>query len=159
VKSSEVANFEYNAAISRGDGAYLLEQEKPDIFRAKVGNIPPGVEVLITIKYVAEMKDELDKMRFLVPTYIAPRYGFLKFVSNLGSGVGPYKFSINVNCVSVHGIASIESPSHEISIQQAGNITSIGLKQGEEYLEKDFLLIFGYSNPHEPKIILESNFY
>ena len=67
---------EYDAAIARGDGAYLLEEKKADIFKVKVGNIPPGERVKIKITYVAEMKSELTdlKKRFLLPTVIAPRY-------------------------------------------------------------------------------------
>ena len=69
-------NREYRAAISRGDGAYLLEEKKADIFKLKVGNIPPGESVKIKITYVAEMKSELTdlKKRFILPTVIAPRY-------------------------------------------------------------------------------------
>jgi len=63
VKSKNQAKVEYNQAIQRGDGAYLLEQDKPDIFQAKVGNIPPGDIVSISIKYVAEIQNELEKIR------------------------------------------------------------------------------------------------
>src|SRR4026208_1597206 len=44
----------YNEAIRFGHGAYLLDQERPDVFTASIGNIPPGQEVSIRITYVSE---------------------------------------------------------------------------------------------------------
>jgi hypothetical protein len=86
---------EYNAAIARGETAALLEQDKRDIFRQKVGNIPPHSRVNIRITCqcartrdeislaltrafvadVADLKVEADgAIRFILPTSVAPRY-------------------------------------------------------------------------------------
>jgi len=200
VKEKQQAQQEYNQAVSRGDGAYLLEQginrspfsplylctfvpfvvdsfgflvgfshflsfavssvAKADIFRARIGNIPPGVEVSISLKYVAEMKNELEKVRFLLPTYIAPRYtpAFTEAApSGPTASYTPYNLSINVTAVSAAGFASIESPSHAISSTITGNVASIGLDRGVTELTKDFLVVVGYTNPHEPKVVLEDN--
>jgi hypothetical protein len=53
----------------------VLEQDKRDIFRQKVGNIPPRSRVNIRITYVADLKVEADgAIRFVLPTTVAPRY-------------------------------------------------------------------------------------
>jgi len=162
-KPKQQARQEYQQAINRGDGAYLLEEDKPDIFRAKVGNILPGTEVSITIKYVAEIKNELDKIRFFIPTHIAPRYTPAYTLANqvvnapASSPFANYKLGINVTCVSAGGISSIESPSHLIAANINGNMASIGLDAGVMSLDKDFVLLIGYSQPHEPKVVLEDN--
>jgi len=163
VKPKQQARQEYQQAINRGDGAFLLEEDKPDIFRAKVGNILPGSEVSITIKYVAEIKNELDKIRFFIPTHIAPRYTPAYTPANqvvnapASSPFANYKLGINVTCVSAGGISSIESPSHLIAANINGNMASIGLDAGVMSLDKDFVLLIGYSQPHEPKVVLEDN--
>eukprot|EP01102_Stenamoeba_stenopodia_P005495 TRINITY_DN1620_c0_g2_i1.p1 TRINITY_DN1620_c0_g2~~TRINITY_DN1620_c0_g2_i1.p1 ORF type:complete len:1025 (-),score=271.61 TRINITY_DN1620_c0_g2_i1:66-3068(-) len=74
VKEKQQAKAEYNAAIKRGDGAYLLEQEKADIFQVSVGNIPASTRVNIKITYVVELESDGDYVRFTLPTTIAPRY-------------------------------------------------------------------------------------
>ncbi len=43
-------------AVSEGHGAYLLDEEKPDVFTVSVGNLPPGADVLIKITYVTELE-------------------------------------------------------------------------------------------------------
>ena len=55
VKEKEQARREYRAAIEQGKGAYLLEEEKPDVFTVRVGNLPPRADVLIKITYVTEL--------------------------------------------------------------------------------------------------------
>eukprot|EP01102_Stenamoeba_stenopodia_P013992 TRINITY_DN4606_c0_g1_i3.p1 TRINITY_DN4606_c0_g1~~TRINITY_DN4606_c0_g1_i3.p1 ORF type:complete len:764 (-),score=185.45 TRINITY_DN4606_c0_g1_i3:796-3087(-) len=74
VKEKQQAKREYKEAIQRGDGAYLLEQEKADIFQIFVGNIPPATRVNIKITYVVELEAEEDFVKFILPTTIAPRY-------------------------------------------------------------------------------------
>jgi len=159
-KEKNEARAEYNQAVSRGDGAYLLEQEKADIFKAKVGNIPSGCEVSVSVKYVAEIKNELDKIRFVVPTNVAPRYapyGGPSPVTSGSQGYTPYKLSLSVTCVTQGGFSSIESPSHTISTSINGNMASIGLDRGVTELDKDFVLLIGYTNPHEPKVVIEED--
>jgi len=165
VKSKKEARKEYKEAVKKGDGAYLLEQDRPDIFRTKIGNIPPGATVQISIKYVAEIKNELEKTRFVIPMVIAPRYQ-----SNFGEGeknredVAPTSSaavttSIKATCVSPNGISSLESPSHRISTQMENQSTFGIVTLAEEVtaLEKDFVLLISYAKPHEPKAVLEEN--
>ncbi len=55
VKEREDAFKKYDEAIERGDGAFLLDEERPDVFQASVGNLPPGKEVLLKLTYVREL--------------------------------------------------------------------------------------------------------
>jgi hypothetical protein len=75
VREKQEARAEYNAAIARGETAALLEQDKPDVFKQKIGNIPPHSRVNIRITYVTDLKVEADgSIRFFLPTAVAPRY-------------------------------------------------------------------------------------
>jgi len=64
----------YVAAIASGQGGYLLEQKKADVFEMSVGNLTPGLEVKIRITYVAQLEQEDGVVRFVIPTTVAPRY-------------------------------------------------------------------------------------
>src|SRR5512141_1066388 len=45
----------YDDALEDGHGAFLLDEHRPDVFQASVGNLPPGQEVLLKITYVTEL--------------------------------------------------------------------------------------------------------
>jgi len=168
-KEKEQAQREYNAAIARGDGAYLLEEKKADIFKVKVGNIPPGQQVKIKITYVAEMKSELSdlKKRFLLPSVVAPRYTpppnwqsspsdreFEQPMTGAGKG---YHLSINMSLYMMSDIVSIESPTHIISRTINGRTGSVGFSNGSEQMDKDLIVNIEVSQPHEPRVCLELN--
>jgi hypothetical protein len=63
------------AAVAAGQGAFLLEQKKPDIFQMSVGNLLPGQSVQIRVTYIQILEAERPgTYRFLLPTTVAPRY-------------------------------------------------------------------------------------
>lgn len=43
-------------AVSEGHGAYLMDEEKPEVFTVSVGNLPPKCDALIKITYVTELE-------------------------------------------------------------------------------------------------------
>jgi von Willebrand factor A domain-containing protein 5 len=153
--------------VRRGDGAYLLEEKKPDIFKILVGNIPSGERVKIKITYVAEMKSEVSdlKKRFLLPTVVAPRYTpphnwqsnplDREFESPMTGARDGYQFSINMSLYMMSDIISITSPTHH-SISKTFNGThgSVGFSQ---QLHEDFIVNIEVAKPHEPRVCLEIN--
>ncbi|CAF1257536.1 unnamed protein product, partial [Didymodactylos carnosus] len=58
VKEKEQAKKEYREAIEKDYGAYLMDQEQPEVFSVSVGNLPPNCEVVIKITYVVELAIE-----------------------------------------------------------------------------------------------------
>ncbi|GES73071.1 von Willebrand factor A domain-containing protein DDB_G0267758-like [Rhizophagus clarus] len=84
VKEAKEAAKEYTEVIQKGHGVYLLESESEDVFQCSVGNITSGQIVVIKITYVTELKhdSESEKIRFVLPTNIAPRYGSSEYSSS-----------------------------------------------------------------------------
>ena len=74
VKEREEAFRMYDDAMERGDGAFLLDEERPDVFQASIGNLPPGKEVLVKLTYVTELVVSDGGLRFSIPTTVSPRY-------------------------------------------------------------------------------------
>lgn len=72
VKEKEQAHREYKEAIAQGHGAYLMDEETPDVFTVSVGNLPPGAHVLIKITYVAELVVDGEDVVFSLPGSVAP---------------------------------------------------------------------------------------
>jgi Ca-activated chloride channel family protein len=74
VKEREEAFRTYDDALTNGHGAALVEQERPNVFTANVGNLLPGEDVKIEITWVMKVAGDEGALRLFVPTLVAPRY-------------------------------------------------------------------------------------
>jgi Ca-activated chloride channel homolog len=74
VKEREEAFQAYDDAITAGHGAALVEQERPNVFTASVGNLLPGEETIIEIEYLERVQADEGALRLMIPTLVAPRY-------------------------------------------------------------------------------------
>ena len=67
----------YDDAVDSGRAAMLLEEDDAsgDIFRCRVGNLPPGAEAAIKFAYVIELcLSPEGAVVFVLPTQLNPRY-------------------------------------------------------------------------------------
>lgn len=74
VKEREAAFRDYDDAMEAGHGAFLLDEERPDVFTASLGNLKPRSRVVLTLTYVTELGTEGLAARFTLPTTVSPRY-------------------------------------------------------------------------------------
>ena len=76
IKEKNEAIREYNQSILQGDNPFLMEEIDGNIFTCCIGNVLPKSEITITIKYVIELKTEIDcsNIRINVPMTIMPKY-------------------------------------------------------------------------------------
>ncbi|AWP13565.1 putative poly [Scophthalmus maximus] len=72
VKEKETARKEYRQAVEKGHGAYLMDQDAPDVFTISVGNLPPGASVLIKVTFVSELIVRDGSILFSLPGSVAP---------------------------------------------------------------------------------------
>lgn len=77
VKPKGKAHQEYDKATASQKVATLLDEHTPEIFEARLGNIPPAAPVRIDITYINQLKPDVAGKGLLltIPTSIAPRYG------------------------------------------------------------------------------------
>jgi len=68
------AREEYDRAISAGQRASIAEQERPDVFTMRVGNILPGERVSVTLTLAGPLPVEDGAATFRFPLVVAPRY-------------------------------------------------------------------------------------
>ncbi|KAM4700272.1 protein mono-ADP-ribosyltransferase PARP4 isoform 2-T2 [Discoglossus pictus] len=71
VKEKKQAHKEYRTAIREGHGAYLMDQDAPDVFTVSVGNLPPNATVIIKITYIMELEFKYGLLRFYIPGKLA----------------------------------------------------------------------------------------
>jgi len=166
VKEREAAFERYDDALVEGHGAYLLDQERPDVFTARIGNLLPGKEALVRITYVAELGLEGDDLRFVLPTTVSPRYAPAEDRKGVGSSPAeavnppvlwhvPYGLELTVRLEMPSAIRGLESPSHPLGIELDGASATVRLGERRTSLDRDFVLLVKLQQPHEPRAWLE----
>ncbi|GII24315.1 VIT domain-containing protein [Planosporangium mesophilum] len=68
------AREEYDRAIAAGKRASIAEEERPDVFTMRVGNIRPGERVSVELSLVGPLPYADGAATFRFPLVVAPRY-------------------------------------------------------------------------------------
>lgn len=181
VKERGKAKDIIDATMAEGDNVGLLTQppEASDMFTIRIGNVQEGESIFVEIAYIGELKhdDDIEGIRFTIPTMIAPRYGHTESiippcVAGLAGAmtIPDNRIRITIDIVLPAGtyIKGIESPSHLIAVSmgtistaaQAApvmNKASATLSQKAAVLEKDFVLFIHLKDPETPKALLETH--
>lgn len=164
IEEREKAFERYDDAIAEGHGAVLLDQEKPTIFIASVGNIMPGTEAVISITYVAELPVADDGIRFCIPTTVSPRYVpagadpvSADRISPPYALKVPYGLSLNIEITESEELSEVLSPSHKILVSKEPNRWVIMLRDGETCLDRDFILDIILMAAKEPVSLVQEH--
>uniref|UniRef100_A0A8C3F5T3 VWFA domain-containing protein n=1 Tax=Chrysemys picta bellii TaxID=8478 RepID=A0A8C3F5T3_CHRPI len=131
-----------------------------------LGNLPPGEEAALTLRYVCELPLEPDgATRYLLPAMLRPRYtqipqnqcGSLqvpqRFLWEL-----PYTLSLSITLQLPHGIDRVLSNCSLTPLSyRAGNQTTaqVSLAQAPPW-DRDMELLVHYAEPHKPSAVLEA---
>jgi len=166
VEEREKAFETYDEALAVGNGAYLLDEERADVFAASVGNLPPGGEAVLRITTVSELPLEGDAIRFTLPTTIAPRYAPAEDRKGVGESEAervsppyalqvPYGLTLEVNVGTSAAVRSVESPSHPIAVAIEDGRATIRLSEREAALDRDVVLKIALAETHQPRALVE----
>lgn len=126
VQEKEDAFRRYDEAIAAGHGAALLEQARPNVFSALIGNLLPGEELTVEIQYVEPVFADEGAVRWSIPTLVAPRY-ISASVTDAEKVTPPMRDTAYGLDLEVHfdlgANVTIASPSHALSVN--GNRASL----------------------------------
>jgi Ca-activated chloride channel family protein len=156
----------YDDALMAGHSAYLLDEERPDVFTASIGNVPPGGEVLIQLTYVTELPLDGEAVRFTLPTTVSPRYAPAEDRAGVGRSQDdalnpprawtvPYGLELRVSFEMPGAITRLESPSHPLSIALDGTRATVTLGQARAALDRDVVVLVEAAGLTTPHAILE----
>lgn len=164
VEERNKAFEQYDEALSEGHGGFLLDQEKPNIFVASVGNLNPGQEAVVTITYVAELPFVDDAIRLMIPTTVSPRYAppgsdpvSVDVISPPVSRNVPYGLSLRVKIMQSSPIRDVSSPSHEISSVKGEKECIAELQSNDNKLDRDFILEIKLDGPALPTALFQEH--
>jgi Ca-activated chloride channel family protein len=175
VEESDNAIEQYDDAIADGHGAFLMEQERPDVFTVRVGNLKPRQAATIRLTYVCAL-DRVDReIRVAFPTTVAPRYVTATATDPLeammdGDALNPphalwvpYGLSMRVDIELGRELSDVYSPSHSIQVSRGrsdngdsdAKLTTVTLAGGITEMNRDVVLSLRLKKEHEPSVQVE----
>ncbi|GLW66019.1 hypothetical protein Arub01_42630 [Actinomadura rubrobrunea] len=170
LKERAQARQDYDAAIAAGRRAAIAEEDRPDVFTMRVGNILPGERVTVRLTLIQPLPYEDGQATFRFPLVVAPRYipGTPLDEPAAGDGTAPdtdavpdasrisppvllpgfpnpVRLSISVD-VDPAGLrlTGIGSALHVVAESGDGERTTVRLQPGER-LDRDFILRLAYA--------------
>ncbi|KFA92011.1 VIT domain-containing protein [Archangium violaceum] len=159
LKEREEAFRTYDDAVTAGHGAALLDQERPNVFTAQVGNLLPNEETLVEVEFLQAIQVEEGCVRWALPTLVAPRYipgapsgdrsahGWANPTDRVPDAdritppVGDARYGLTLDLlVSLGREVVVESPSHKLDLSRSEGATRVKLSQPHVSLDRDLVL-------------------
>ncbi len=147
VMARQEARERYEEAVEKGDAPVMVEKSDGNVFSASLGSLKPGEDATIELSYAQLLAFEQGRIRLVVPTTIAPRYGNALKQGKLSpdqatepSLLAEHRFGLSVTLCGAVGQARIGSPTHTITQQRSEAGVNVEL-QGAAWLDRDFVLL------------------
>ncbi|XP_041931253.1 protein mono-ADP-ribosyltransferase PARP4-like isoform X2 [Alosa sapidissima] len=164
VKEKEQAHKEYKQAIEKGHGAYLMDQEAPDVFTISVGNLPPGATVLIKVTFISELLVKADSIFFQLPGSVAPWQQSAALnertqgtVEKVCVGELSGVFSLSLSIEMPYEIINLRCDTHRIQTKRTDCKAVVSTLPGETLGSDGFHLYITLSEMHMPRMWVENH--
>ncbi len=151
VMAQQEARERYEAAVEQGDAPIMVEKSASGVFSASLGSLKPGEEAVVEITYAQLLSFEQGRIRLVVPTTLAPRYGDAVQQGGLPhdqaadpSLLAEHRFGVSVTLTGTLAQARIGCPTHAVTQQRhqdaGAEVVTVAL-QAQAWLDRDFVLI------------------
>ena len=162
----EEAFKQYDDALEAGHGAYLLDEERADVFTASLGNVKPGAVVELSITYVTELAAEGAAARFTLPTTVSPRYAPAAAQAGVSPTPAealnppvsldvPYALTFDMDVVMRGAIRGVQSATHPIEVEHDGARAKVRLAQRSAPMDRDLVIVISADGLDQPHATLE----
>ncbi|KAK9969169.1 hypothetical protein ABG768_027366 [Culter alburnus] len=165
VKEKEQARKEYRQAIEKGHGAYLMDQDAPDVFTISVGNLPPGATVLIKVTFITELVVRSGSIVFSLAGSVAPWQQSAALNQTTQATVEKIgvtelqsegEFSLSMSIEMPYEIINLSS-SHRIKTKMTDCKAVISTLPGQTLGSEGLQVSFSLSNIHMPRMWVENH--
>nr|XP_040137821.1 protein mono-ADP-ribosyltransferase PARP4 [Ictidomys tridecemlineatus] len=166
IKEKEEAQREYREAVSQGHGAYLMDQDAPDVFTVSVGNLPAQAKVLIKITYITELSIQGSVAVFFMPATVAPWQQDKALNENLQDTVEKIcvkeigkkqSFSLTMSIEMPYMIEFISSDTHELRKKSTDCKAVVSTLEGSSLDSNGFSLHISLSAAYLPRMWVEKH--
>ena len=146
VLARQEAEARYEEAVAAGDSPIRVRRSADSLHAVELGNLRPGEEAVIEVRYAQLLRVEQGRVRLSVPTTIAPRYGDpatdagIRTHESVGASVAAaYPFDLEI---AIHGglaAGAIDSPTHPVDVLRGGTRTLVRLSRSG-WLDRDVVI-------------------
>jgi len=153
VLARATAERHYEDALASGDTPVLLESAEPGLFTANIGNLKPGDQVVLEVRFAQWLAFDQGRLRLSLPTTIAPRTGAPADAGLLAHQVPPlamdaaYPLALAVTVAGTLASAAVECPTHVLERKAVGGHLKLALGAGSR-LDRDLVLLITPREPH-----------
>ncbi|HQY69314.1 MAG TPA: VIT domain-containing protein [Pseudomonadales bacterium] len=166
IEEREKAFEQYDEALAAGHGAFLADQDRPNIFTISAGNLLPGQEATVCLRYATELEQHGGELRIMLPTTISPRYVPADMLGSADPaelerinpptvlGRVPYGLSLTVDYTAPQGVKSVSCASHPAQVSIDGNRVRVELMGTDVQLDRDFVVNIALAQPFAPHAVV-----
>ena len=160
IKEKAEAEKEYNKAISEGNGTLLMQRVSGEVFTVSLGNVSPKSEIIITIKYIVELRTEIDctRLRLCLPLTMMPRYTSVydptpasllhgNLVNPTKVNEKPYNLSFRGKVTMTDGIVSLDSKTCKVKLSNMKELSLDFEINDVENLNEDIIMTITRNTP------------
>ncbi|MCC6869904.1 MAG: VWA domain-containing protein, partial [Burkholderiales bacterium] len=143
VVEKKAAEEQYEDAVEAGDAAVMLEAIEPGLYTMNVGNLLPQETAKITFRYAILYRWAGDRLRFFLPTTIAPRFGESPHQPHHAPEASltvENQFSLRVEMFGALRDAQFVCPSHAVDLVKSPEKAVLSLRQPKAVMDRDFIL-------------------
>lgn len=143
VVEKKAAEEKYEDAVAAGDAAVMLRVIEPGLYTMNVGNLLPQEKATITFSYATLYRWAGDRLRFFLPTTVAPRFGESPHLPHQvpeSTLTVENQFSLQVEIFGTLREAQFVCPSHEVKLAKSADKIVISLQQAKAVMDRDFIL-------------------
>lgn len=147
------AEARYEDALERGDAPALLEVGADGLHTASIGNLAPGETVVLEVRFAQLLRFEHSRLRLVVPTTLAPRYGqpaaagLAPHQAPMSSVTAEYPLSLSLTIAGSLADARVECPTHRHRVARQPGTTRFELEPGAR-MDRDVVVVLW---PGEPR--------
>lgn len=145
VVERKVAEWQYEDAITDGNSVVMITDAGNGLYTMNLGNLMAREAAVIRYRYALALAWQGDRLRLLIPTTVAPRYG-----DPQAAGLNPwdapesdilveYPFDLSIAIDGKLADGEIASPTHPLNV--ARNVAGMQVKLSRTAcLDRDFVL-------------------
>lgn len=143
IQAARVADRTYDKAIADSDAAVLLRTPEPGLWCVNLGNLLPGEEVIIRLRFATELKVADGTARFSLPLVHRPRFGEWRTAA---LDAPEHDFAVEhpmTAQIVVCGLlanAPVECASHPIGFEKSADVLRMHVPSA--LLDRDLVLSF-----------------
>lgn len=152
------AERRYEQALAAGDAPVMLEWLGGSLYTANIGNLKPGDELVLEVRFAQVLAFDQGRLRLAIPTTIAPRYGDAQDAGlqpqqvPQASLLAEYPLALSVVIAGSLAGSSVDCPTHRFTLKPVDDGVRLELATGA-WLDRDVVIVVAPRAPRQSLLL------